>query len=115
MTLIPKTQYVRNKRHLQFVSTLPCVITGKQGSVQACHIRSGNSAGMGLKSGDNSVLPMDYEVHARQHAAGSEVKFWEQYGGIEKARELANALFVKSGQPDECLMLIARFKRAIRS
>ena len=107
--LLPKTKYIRDKRHLKFISTLPCVVTGSN-EVQASHIRSG-MGGMGLKSGDNCVLPLNWEVHQRQHAMGSEAAFWAKYGGIEKAKELANALWLRTGQREECLKLITRFRR----
>lgn len=108
-----KTERVKSNRHLKFLSTLPCVITGATDRVQACHIRSGN-AGMGIKSPDNFAVPMNHLVHIKQHAMGSEHKFWEPYGGIEKAKELANALWVRTGQYDECLKLIARFRKGFR-
>lgn len=109
--LIPKTNYIRDKRHLKFLSTLPCVISGKSGECQAAHIRSGCHAGIGLKSGDNCALPLDHIIHAEQHKTGSEAKFWAKYGGIDKAIELANGLHVRTGDYGTCVMMIARFRR----
>lgn len=105
MQKIPK---IRSRKHLQFISQLPCVIT-RHTEVQAAHIRSGNGAGMGLKSGDDCVVPLYWREHLLQHECG-ELMYWSQYGGIGKATELAKALYANTGNNEAALRLIGEFR-----
>lgn len=106
-----KTPRIRDKKHLKFISTLPCVVSGK-GEVQAAHISTGRNS-MGMKSGDNRTLPLNWEVHARQHWLGRESFFWEQYGGVDAAISLAERLYENTGDTDKCLELIINFRAKI--
>jgi len=63
-----------------------------------------------MKSSDNFCVPLSIEEHRKQHSI-SEVNYWSSYGGIEKAKSLANALFVRTGDTEEALRLLARFKK----
>ncbi|MGH1376655.1 MAG: putative HNHc nuclease [Alphaproteobacteria bacterium] len=102
-----KTPKIRSKKHLKFIANLPCVICRKT-DVQAAHVRSGNGAGMGLKSGDDCVVPLCVKHHTKQHSM-NERTFWSYYGGIENATRLANALFNVTGNNIDALRLIAGF------
>lgn len=104
-----KQKPIRDKKHLKFISGLPCVVSGK-GEVQAAHIRKGCGGGMGYKSGDNFTLPLNYEIHSRQHHLGAEDFFWSEYGGIDRAISLANALYENTGNREKCLQLIRDFR-----
>lgn len=66
---------------------------------------------MGDKPGDNYCVPLHFEEHGRQHRIGEE-KFWEPYGGIGKAKELANAIYELwlAGDIDGVYERLARFK-----
>ena len=112
MLKVPK---IRSVKHRKFIASLPCVCCGRR-DVQAAHIRSGNGAGVGLKSGDDCTLPLcaprsfeDKGCHAKQHHIG-EVKFWSEYGGIEQATALAKNIYAVSGDENAALILIARWK-----
>lgn len=102
-----KVPKVRSEAHRRFIASLPCCVSGVSGRTQAAHIRKGNGGGMGYKPGDNFCLPLSVEEHAKQHAT-SEVKYWGK--NLEAANELANALWVRTGQYEECLKLIDRFR-----
>jgi hypothetical protein len=104
-----KQPRVKDKNHLKFISTLPCCVSGL-GEVQAAHIRKGNGGGMGLKPPDNFTVPLNYQVHARQHHLGAEDLFWAEYGGIDNAISLANALYENTGNSEACLRLIRDFR-----
>lgn len=111
MVSLFKVPKVRDEKHRRWVASLPCCVSGAQGQSQAAHIRHRN-AGMGMKSSDNYCLPLSWQEHTIQHNfSGGEVGYWEQYGGIEKAKELANALYLKTGDTDYAFVLIGRFRK----
>ena len=106
--LIPKQNRERKKAHREWIASLPCCVSKLQGHTQAAHVSKGRFS-MGLKSGDNNCLPLSVWEHEMQHRLGERL-YWEQYGGIEKAKTLANALYEISGNTNAALMLLARFR-----
>jgi len=102
-----KQPKIRSKKHLKFIASLPCLIC-RRTDVQAAHIRHGNGAGMGLKSGDDCTVPLCIACHANQHENGEEM-WWGVRGGIDKATGLAKDLYAVSGDTVEGMKLIARF------
>lgn len=108
MTLRQRQPRERDKKHLEFVSRLPCIITGR-GPVQVCHIRYGDiehgkrQTGMGEKPDDRWVLPMIPEMHALQHS-GSEQQFWKSRGIDPLA--VAKLLYACSGNVQEALKVL---------
>lgn len=104
-----KQAKIRNKAHLRFIASLPCVVSGAS-DVQAAHIRRGTDGGMGMKPSDCYVVPLSVAQHRLQHFCG-ELKFWYPYGGYESAIALAKQLYEHTGDGVECMRLIARFRR----
>lgn len=103
---------VKDDKHRVWLSTLPCCVSGVHGQSQVAHIRYQTGAGMGMKSSDNFCIPLSWAEHNKQHNhKGGEVGYWEEHGGIERAKELANALHVRSTDTDYALMLIRRFMK----
>lgn len=113
MTLRQRQPRERDKSHLEYVSKLPCVITGR-GPVQVCHIRFPSIAydkrqtGKGEKPDDRWVLPMIPEMHAEQHSGNEEV-FWERHGIDPLA--VAKLLYACSGNIQEGLKVIRMARR----
>ena len=113
MTLRQRQPRVHDKAHLEFVSKLPCVITGR-GPVQVCHIRFPSMAhdkrqtGKGEKPSDRWVVPMIPEKHAEQHSM-AEQAFWEKYGIDPLA--VAQLLYACSGDIQEGLKVIRLARR----
>lgn len=62
-----------------------------------------------MKASDFDIVPLSVEMHRLQGEVG-EVKFWQPFGGVEKAKFLANALAIRSGDTDYANMLILRFR-----
>lgn len=102
-----KEPRIRSKKHLRFISQLPCCISGRQGETQAAHIRSGCFS-LGLKPGDNFVIPLSVSEHRLQHEIGEE-KYYSSFGGVDKAKKLAEDLFSVSGNVEAALEIIARY------
>ena len=108
MTANFKIPVIRDKQHRMFIASLPCVVSGSD-NVQCAHIRKGNGAGLGMKPSDDTCVPLSIDQHRIQHEIG-EHKFWESYGGIEKATKLAKTLYEFTGDTNRALEEIARWR-----
>jgi hypothetical protein len=75
----PKTPLLRDKGYLVWLRDQPCVITGLYGSdndaIDPAHI---GTAGKGIKSADNHVLPVLHSIHQKMHANGEIETFRER-------------------------------------
>ena len=90
-----KEKKIRSKEHLVYIRSLPCIIhdiddrcNGQP--VVAHHLTYiSDKGGMGLKTGDNWVLPMCFFHHSVLHNMG-EKTFWKtwQIDAEEEARRL---------------------------
>ena len=88
-----KPKRTSNKKHLEFVSTLPCCICGKFG-VQVHHLlRADPKRGAGRKAGDEFVIPLCHHHHQGLHLCGGEGFYLGQHGidGVALAAKLWEA------------------------
>lgn len=106
--LIKKQEVIRDEKHRRFIASLPCIVSGAS-NVQCAHLRIGAQAGLGRRPSDDLCLPLSVEEHAKQHAT-SELKYYYPYGGWERARVLARALYAVSGDHEKGKNLILEFK-----
>lgn len=108
-----KNPRIHNKKHLAWIRTLPCILTGRP-NVDAAHIRFSDAAygkinpGVGAKPHDFWTLPLSRDMHDAQHRM-NERKFW-QYHGIDDPLKIALALYVNTGD-DEAAAAILRENR----
>ena len=69
--MIPKTPPLRDRAYLDWLRTQRCIVTGRLGNehetVDPCHV---GSAGRGIKSPDNEVIPMLHSLHIQCHQDG---------------------------------------------
>lgn len=69
--LIPKKNPIRDKKHLEWLKTQPCIITGHLGddynAIDPMHI---GTLGKGIKSGDDEALPVLHSLHHEGHLRG---------------------------------------------
>ena len=76
---------LHDEKHLQFVRTLPCIVSKDNTSTEAAHIRYSDlrvakrKVGVGEKPDDRWVLPLSSEQHRRQHAI-NERTYWKLVG-----------------------------------
>lgn len=70
----PKHPPVRDRAYLDSVREMDCVICGAS-PCDPAHIRHGLGGGMGMKPGDDLVLPLCHQHHRQQHEIG-ELNFW---------------------------------------
>lgn len=71
---------VKSKKYLDYVRSMPCVITGQE-SVHAHHLIGHGQGGMGLKSSDLLAFPLCPELHDELHRHG--YKQWEELHGSQ--------------------------------
>lgn len=70
----------RSAQHLAFVRALGiCLACGRQGHMEAMHVRAGTDGGIGMKPGDRYTVPGCHECHVQQHQIG-ELSFWSALG-----------------------------------
>jgi hypothetical protein len=100
--------WLRDKNHLGFVRTLPCLACGRRGPCEAAHVRLRTDGAMGRKPSDNYTVPLcgptvDYAgCHKTQHFWG-EPSFWTmlmEIGGITDPWTVANRLWTISGDTE---------------
>lgn len=103
-----KRPRVENEKHLAWIRTLPCVVTGRLG-VEAAHIRYADPAygkrdvGMAEKPDDRWTVPLAPELHREQHSV-SEREFWVRHG-IDPCR-VALALYAVSGDDEQATIIL---------
>ena len=67
---------LRDKAHLRFVASQPCLICGRQPS-DPHHLRFAQSRAIGLKVSDEFTVPLCRGHHRQLHQAGNEASWWE--------------------------------------
>lgn len=117
MTPCPKRpKPVRDKDHLAFVRTLPCLICGAYG-VDAHHVRAFQPRTMGKRVGDDKVVPL-CRVHHDEAHAGREEEFWGP-GTLTvpilvatAPHDIARQLYKHTGDADTCERVIREWREA---
>jgi hypothetical protein len=67
---------IRDKDHLKFVASQPCLLCGRQPS-DAHHLRFAQPRAIGMKVSDEFTVPLCRTHHRQLHEAGNEVAWWE--------------------------------------
>jgi hypothetical protein len=68
---------LRDKAHLKFVASQPCLICGRS-PADAHHLRFTQPRAMGLKVSDEFTVPLCRVHHRDVHSYGDEVAWWER-------------------------------------
>jgi hypothetical protein len=79
----------RNKAHLRFVMSQPCVICGRRPS-DPHHLRFAQARALGRKVSDEFAVPLCRSHHRALHRSGDEARWWSAAGiePIQVARKL---------------------------
>lgn len=85
----------RDKAHLRFVGSRPCLVCGRQPS-DAHHLRFAQPRALGMKVSDEFTVPLCREHHRQLHNAGNELAWWHNLS--IKPLPIADELWVKSRQ-----------------
>jgi Rad52/22 family double-strand break repair protein len=86
---IAKPKRLRDKTHLKFVASQPCLICGRQPS-DPHHLRFAQPRALGLKVSDEFTVPLCRGHHRELHQAGNETLWWSNFniGALDVAKEL---------------------------
>ena len=86
---IAEPKRLRDKAHLKFVASQPCLVCGRQPS-DPHHLRFAQPRAMGLKVSDEFTVPLCRTHHRQLHQVGNEAAWWEdlQINALEIARSL---------------------------
>jgi hypothetical protein len=74
---IAEPKRLRDKAHLKFVASQPCLICGRQPS-DPHHLRFAQPRAMGLKVSDEFTVPLCRGHHRQLHQVGNEEAWWVQ-------------------------------------
>jgi hypothetical protein len=87
---IAEPKRLRDKAHLRFVATQPCLVCGRQ-PCDPHHLRFAQPRALGLKVSDEFTVPLCRGHHRQLHQAGNEVAWW---GNLKiNALEIAKGLW----------------------
>ena len=90
---IAEPKRLRDKAHLKFVASQPCLICGRQPS-DPHHLRFAQPRAIGLKVSDEFTVPLCRGHHRQLHQTGDERAWWE--GQRVNALEIARGLWEKT-------------------
>ena len=74
---LPEPKRRRDKSHLRFVASQPCLVCGRHPS-DPHHLRFAQPRALGLKVSDEFTVPLCRGHHRQLHQAGNEVAWWDQ-------------------------------------
>ena len=86
---IGEPKRLRDKAHLKFVASQPCLVCGRNPS-DPHHLRFAQPRAIGLKVSDEFTVPLCRGHHRELHQAGDETTWWERKNidALKVAREL---------------------------
>jgi hypothetical protein len=87
---IAEPKRLRDKAHLKFVASQPCLICGRRPS-DPHHLRFAQPRAIGMKVSDEFTVPLCRGHHRQLHQAGNEIAWWEDLD--INALEIAKALW----------------------
>ena len=90
---IGEPKRLRDKSHLRFVASQPCLVCGHQPS-DPHHLRFAQPRALGLKVSDEFTVPLCRDHHQQLHQAGNELAWWHDLD--IKALEVARGLWEES-------------------
>jgi hypothetical protein len=75
---IAEPKRLRDKAHLKFVASQPCLICGREPS-DPHHLRFAQPRALGLKVSDEFTVPLCRGHHGQLHQAGNELNWWKGF------------------------------------
>jgi hypothetical protein len=74
---IAEPKRIRDRAHLEFVASQPCLICGRQ-PCDPHHLRFAQPRAIGMKVSDEFTVPLCRGHHRQLHQAGDEVAWWQE-------------------------------------
>ena len=93
---------IRDRAHLDFVASQPCLICGRQ-PCDPHHLRFAQPRAIGMKVSDEFTVPLCRGHHRELHQTGNEPAWWERHkiNALEAARGLWERSHPKLAMPSE--------------
>jgi hypothetical protein len=98
----------RNKEHLKFVATQPCLLCGRRPS-DAHHLKFAQPTATGRKVSDEFTVPLCRTHHRQLHRSGNELAWWRAASSAINPLRAAEQLWQHS--KDERTMATATYRR----
>lgn len=73
---ISEPKRLRDKAHLKFVASQPCLVCGRQ-PCDPHHVRFAQPRALGMKVSDEFTVPLCRGHHRQLHQAGNEETWWK--------------------------------------
>jgi DNA recombination protein Rad52 len=104
---IAEPKRLRDKAHLKFVASQPCLICGRQPS-DPHHLRFAQPRGIGLKVSDEFTVPLCRGHHRQLHQMGNELGWWKnlRIDALAIAKDLWRQTHTKEVDPQTQSMTI---------
>jgi len=86
---ISEPKRLRDKAHLKFVASQPCLVCGRQ-PCDPHHLRFAQPRAIGLKVSDEFTVPLCRGHHRQLHQVGNELAWWQgiKINALEAAKGL---------------------------
>ena len=84
----PKEQRLRDKGHLAFVASHPCLVCGRR-PAQAHHLRFAQRRAMAMKVSDEFTVPLCAVHHDALHRTADEQAWWARHGVLDPLEKAA--------------------------
>ena len=99
---IAEPKRLRDKAHLRFVASQPCLVCDRQPS-DPHHLRFAQPRAIGLKVSDEFTVPLCRGHHRQLHQVGNEVNWWGalKIDALPIARQLWDQTHAKGGLDDQ--------------
>jgi hypothetical protein len=96
---IAEPKRLRDKAHLKFIASQPCLVCGRQPS-DPHHLRFAQPRAIGLKVSDEFTVPLCRGHHRQLHQAGDEIAWWksQRMNALDIARGLWEKTHAASDQ-----------------
>jgi hypothetical protein len=75
----------RNRKYLDWLKEQPCAVCMRK-PCDPAHQSLGWPSGTGIKPPDSFCLPLNHDLHMKQHRVG-EVRFWQEFFGLPAGTE----------------------------
>jgi hypothetical protein len=75
---LPEPKRLRDKNHLKYVASHPCLICGRQ-PADPHHLRFAQPRAIGMKVSDEFTVPLCRSHHRNLHQAANEPRWWENF------------------------------------
>ena len=85
----------RNKAHLKFVASQPCLLCNRRPS-DAHHLRFAQPQALGRKVSDEFTVPLCRTHHRQLHRSGNEARWWQAMDRDVDPLEIAKSLWDES-------------------